>query len=107
MSKLSRMGRTVFRTSAQEQAAIKLAAEFSKIFETYIDPYSLVILSARGYWSHMQQDVMRFNGHYNGNPRFDFGSWELTVSDVARKKIKIIDDRASYRPYVDFDIQPE
>lgn len=83
----------------------KLAKKFSEILGSYVDPSSVNIYCATGYWTHMHQDCMRFTGNF---PRpdmpsltYDFGSWEpLSVLD--RKKFVVTDERNTYRADANF-----
>jgi len=106
MDRRSRMGRTCFLTYSEEVLALRLGPVFSKIFETYVCPYDLLVSSATGYWSHVHQDVQKFTGHYKPmRPYFDFGSWDLTVSYAAALAgVVVVDHRSSARRYHDFEV---
>lgn len=103
----SRAGQFVGFTKTQEAAAHKLALAFSRILGTYIDPYTLKIYPALGYWTHMHQDVQRFTGVF---PRPDmpklnygFGSWDVTVSQIAKGCRFGVKDTRSFGRMADAD----
>ena len=88
--------RNGFTSAAAQTVAHNLADQFAKLFSKYVDPISFCFNEARGYWSHNHQDVQRFAGHFRvsgeGAP-YTFGSWDYTLSTLARSGCHIIDTR--------------
>lgn len=105
----SRMGRHVGMSATQEGAAHKIAEKLSQVLETYVDPYSLKLYPARGFWTHNTADVQRFTGSF---PRpdlpklsYSLGSWDCTLSRIAKgNRFVLRDNREDRKACNDFDI---
>lgn len=107
---LSRMGRHAGMTATQEAAAHKIAPLVSKIIGGYVDPYSMLLIPARGRWAHNVSDVQRWTGHF---PRPDMpklsytiGSWDVTLSSIAAGcRFDLDDERGEIARLRDNDFQ--
>ena len=88
--------RNGFNSAAAETVAHDLAKKFSKMLGKYVEPHSFCFNEARGYWAHNHQDVQRIAGHFRAvgdNMTYSIGSWDNTLSTLARSGCHIIDTR--------------
>lgn len=86
--------RNGFTSAAAQTVAHDLAEQFGKLLGTYVDPGTMTFNEARGYWAHDHQDVQRIAGHFRiGNRSYSFGSWDYTLSTLARSGCHIVDTR--------------
>jgi hypothetical protein len=105
----TRMGRLVFFSSTEEQAAQRIAPILSKMVGGYVDPYEMQFTPARGAWTHDVKDVRRFTGTFKRPDlpklKYTFGSWDRTLSQIANRcRIEIADTRDHRRSDVEFEI---
>lgn len=100
-----RARRNGFQSAAAETVSYSLSEQFSKIFGTYVDPTSFCFNIATGYWSHNHQDVQRFDGHFKvGKETYTIGSWDHTLTELARRGCHVIDNRGNRMADNEFEI---
>jgi len=90
--------RNGFTSAAAETVAYDLAEQFSALLGKYVDPHSFHFNEARGYWAHNHQDVQRIAGHFSAvGEQFSYsiGSWDNTLTTLARSGCHIIDTRGN------------
>lgn len=88
--------RNGFSSAAAQTVAHDLAGQFGKLLGVYVDPGSFCFGEARGYWAHNHQDVQRFAGHFRVSGlqmAYTFGSWDHTLTALARSGCTIVDTR--------------
>lgn len=101
---------TGLHTITQEKAAHKIAAALSKMLGIYVDPYTLHLWPAIGYWAQTTQDVQRWTGTFPRpelpNLTYSIGSWELTLSRIASGcRFEVTDERDNRKRDNDFQIE--
>lgn len=95
-SRIRQALRNGFPTVSAQTVAHDLSGQFSKLLGVYIEPTSFCFNAAIGYWAHDHQDVQRIAGHFRvGNATYTFGSWNHTLSALARSGCYIIDTRGN------------
>ena len=86
--------RNGFTSAAAQTVAHDLSKQFSNLLGVYVPVDTFTFNEARGYWSHNHQDVQRIAGHFRvGHRSYSFGSWDYTLSQLARSGCHIIDER--------------
>lgn len=91
------------------RAQHRIADALSRLLETRVDPFGVMVYPATGYWSHNQQDVQRWTGTADIDGfKYTIGSWALTLASI-RKGAKMVchDTRSDLCPDNNFQFEPE
>lgn len=90
--------RNGFTSAAAQAVAHDLSKQFGRLLGSYVDPNSFTFNEARGYWAHTHQDVQRIAGHFKvagSDEIYSFGTWDHTLSTLAKSGCHIIDTRGN------------